>query len=246
MKKIAYDQMYENELTHPWYIFTRRLLIETLKYNIDKDAKILDAGCGTGGTISKLTKSGFKRISGIDKSNYAINFCKKRQIKNVSIGNINKLPFKNNSFDAVICLDVLYHQNLNIKLALKEIHRVLKKNGLFYLQEPAFNWLKSKHDIAIQTNQRFSKKTLSELVRSNKFKVIKVSYYNFILFPLMAIKRFIDRLKPGIKVTSDVNKLPLITTIILTMSLKFENYLFTKSFSSVLPYGLSIIVVSKK
>ena len=44
MKKIAYDQMYENELTHAWYIGTRQLMIDALKKYLNKNAKILDAG----------------------------------------------------------------------------------------------------------------------------------------------------------------------------------------------------------
>ena len=242
MKRIAYRQMYKNELTHGWYLGTRRHLAKTLKQYCRTNAKILDAGCGTGGTIKHLRKVGFKNIVGIEKSDIAINYARKRNIS-VEKGDINKLPFEKNSFDVVICLDVLYHQGVNPSLAIKEFRRVLKKEGLLYLQEPAYNFFKSRHDWAISTERRFIKNQIEKILNFAEFKILKISYFNTIMFVPIGIKRLVNKFSKKEKSSSDVSSLNSVLNRLIESSLKFESSL-TKYIS--LPFGLSIICLAKK
>src|SRR3989304_2750950 len=138
MQIIAYEEMYENEMTHPWYLATRRLMLKLLKNHLSKNSFILDAGCGTGGTMKFLKANGYKNLYGIDKSEIAVRYCKKRRLKWVKRGTIQKLPYEDNIFDAIVCMDVLYHKGVEPFKALKEFKRVLKGEGHLYLQEPAF------------------------------------------------------------------------------------------------------------
>ena len=243
MKKIAYRQMYENEITHFWYITTRNLMIDFLKKSLREDAKILDAGCGTGGTMIYLEKVGFKNIVGVDESLEALKYCRKRNLKNIKLASVNKLPFKDESFDAVICLDVLYHKGVQSKKALSEFKRVLKPKGLVYLQEPAYNWLKSKHDKAIETENRFTKTSLFNLIKLTDLKVLKISYFNTLLLLPIFLKRLKDKFHPSKSKSSDVYRLPKIInqTVLLIMMLESK---LVKNF--YLPWGLSIICIAKK
>ncbi len=243
MKKIAYDQMYENEITHAWYVGTRTLMQSHLDNLIKKNAKILDLGCGTGGTIKFLQNNGYKNIYGVDSSKYAIQLCKKRGIKNIKLGNANKIPFKNSSFDAVICMDVLYHAGVDIEKTLIEIERILKKNAVFYSEEPAYYWLRSKHDLAIETKRRFTKKNLFQYFKNSKLKNIKNSYFNLIFFTPIALARIKDKILKTDKFDSDVKQLPSILNKLMLISLSFEIKIL-KYLS--LPFGLSIISIWKK
>src|SRR3990167_8003994 len=76
MRKNAYCGKFDNEVNHGWYLGTRNLLVSILKKYLPTNAKILDAGCGTGGTIVYLKKTGFSNIFGIDNSKLAISFCR--------------------------------------------------------------------------------------------------------------------------------------------------------------------------
>lgn len=245
MKKIAYLEMYENEMTHGWYVSTRKLMIHFLKkHSKDKsEMKILDAGCGTGGTIKFLQKAGFKNVAGIDNSSMALELCRARGLKNVTPGSVNKLPFKNRSFGGVICLDVLYHKGVNPKATIKEFNRVLKKNGLLYLQEPAFNWLRGKHDDAIDTAHRFKKKEIQELIESSKFKIIKCTYFNTLFFPLIAVKRLTGSLLNAERLSSDVKEFPKPINTLLIKVLGLEKALLN---NINLPFGLSVVCLAKK
>ncbi|KKQ75973.1 MAG: Methyltransferase type 11 [Parcubacteria group bacterium GW2011_GWC1_38_6] len=243
MKKNAYKEMFDNELSHAWYVQTRKLMISLLGKRITKSARILDAGCGTGGTIKLLNNAGFNNIYGIDKSNEAIKFCRKRKIKNLKQGTVNFLPYNKKTYDVVICLDVLYHKGINTHKALSEINRVLKKDGLLYIQEPSYDWIKSKHDIVIETRQRFTLNELRNLVESHNFRIIKTSYFNTIFFFPILIKRIFDKIVSSHSAISDVQPLPKALNFSLLMSLKLENKLI--NFMN-LPLGLSVISLSKK
>jgi len=90
----------------------------------------------------------------------------------VKKGDISALPFEDSAFDVVVCLDVLYHKWVDVKKALSEMKRVLKKNGILFIREPAFDWFKSSEDIASQTKHRFTKEELrGEL--SSSFTIMK-------------------------------------------------------------------------
>lgn len=87
----------------------------------------LDIGCGTGFAMKKSRKY-FKNIYGIDISEEML---KKIDFGTVVCGDIAKMPFQDNFFDAVSCIAVLHHC-YNINDVLKDAYRVLKPNGIFY------------------------------------------------------------------------------------------------------------------
>ena len=96
--------------------------------------KILDLGCGTGRHALYLLKQGFK-VYGCDASESALKIAKEI-IKNVEFKkcDITSLPYKDNFFDGILCHFVIQHGKIEqIKKAISEIYRVLRKNGILYL-----------------------------------------------------------------------------------------------------------------
>lgn len=102
----------------------------------------LDAGCNGGFLSFFLVSAGAKKIYGIDMSPGFI----KRNIKNAKIwkldkkldfkvGNIEKLPYKDDFFDYIICSEVLEHVE-NPEKVISEFERVLKSNGTILLTTP--------------------------------------------------------------------------------------------------------------
>ncbi len=101
--------------------------------------KILDLGCGTGRHVIFLARKGFK-VSGIDIAEQGIKITKEwlkseKLQADLNIGSIyNKLPYKNNSFDAVISTNTIHHGKIeNIRKSVREISRVLKPGGMIFI-----------------------------------------------------------------------------------------------------------------
>ncbi|MAG52798.1 MAG: hypothetical protein CMH62_02445 [Nanoarchaeota archaeon] len=96
--------------------------------------KILDVGCGNCRNLLPFSK--FK-CYGVDFSEDMLKQAKlyvtKHNLKvNLKVANAANLPFDNNFFDYVVSFAVLHHLK-NPELAIKEIYRVLEKNGEAYI-----------------------------------------------------------------------------------------------------------------
>jgi len=106
------------------------------KHNIKR---VLDLGSGSGRHTVYLAKQGFK-VCGIDIAKQGIkitrNWLKKEKLRaSLKVSNIyKKLPYKNNSFDAIISLQTLHHGKIKkIRKLIKEIGRILKPGGLIFI-----------------------------------------------------------------------------------------------------------------
>lgn len=107
-----------------------------------KPATILDAGCGEGFTIIKLIQAGIgEKIEGVENSKIAISLSKKVNPQlAIKYGSIYSLPYKDSSFDLVICTEVLEHLD-DPQKGLKELIRVSNKNLLLTVpNEPWFTY----------------------------------------------------------------------------------------------------------
>jgi ubiquinone/menaquinone biosynthesis C-methylase UbiE len=111
---------------------------------------LLDAGCGEGLSIKNIKKERqFSRIYGIDLSLPAIKLANKINTQSMFIqGSVLNLPFKDESFGVVICLEVLEHLE-KPEQGLREILRVTSRYILLSVpNEPYFqiaNFLRGKN-----------------------------------------------------------------------------------------------------
>lgn len=101
-------------------------------YNREGDIKILDVGCGTGEFISALSKNlSHAEVHGMDISFDMIRIAKSKlqngKIK-YKVGDVEHLPYNNNTFDVVTCSHSFHHYP-DKKKAVSEMHRVLKPDG---------------------------------------------------------------------------------------------------------------------
>ena len=135
--------------------FFRHLVNLTASKKVDS---ILDVGCGEGFTLNRLREKGIgEKLEGIEYSQDAIDLGKNMYpgVK-ITKGDIHSLPYKDNSFDLVLCTEVLEHVKDPDK-ALRELVRVSKKYLIVSVpNEPFFmfaqlvrgkNWSRFGNDI---------------------------------------------------------------------------------------------------
>ncbi len=108
-----------------------------------KDDIILDAGCASGKQIieiSKLVKEAYGTDIYFAFINKAKQIVKESNFKNIHFeqAQVEKLPFKNNFFNKIICAEVLEHV-IDKNLALHELIRVLANNGVLIITVPNMN-----------------------------------------------------------------------------------------------------------
>lgn len=246
MKESEYRAIYSAEDTHWWYLGLRELVFTSLRsFTGGRKAEVLDAGCGTGASLVQLSREGYG-CCGLDFSGTALDFCRERGLRRLARGSVSELPFKDSAFDAVISLDVIYHAAVKDDLqALKEFRRVLKKGGILIMNLPAYEFLRSPHDLANQTKTRYTKRMLGEKLDAAGFKAERLTYRNTALFPLIAAVRLAKKLVPGGSHSneSDLGEVNPLVNRALAAVLSLENRLI-KTFS--MPFGTSVFCVARR
>ena len=101
--------------------------------------------------------------------------------------------FKRNEYDLVALLDVLEHVPDDLG-SLRAIHRRLKPGGALLLTVPANPWMWSAHDAAHHHFRRYTKKQLEELFLRSGLEIELLSYFNTLLYPLIAAARIAGKL----------------------------------------------------
>jgi len=230
--KAQHYLMFEMEEDFFWFTATR----EYQKYFINKyfenkvknEICILDAGCATGYFILDMKREGY-HVQGFDYSDTAIELGQKRGLelnKDIFKMDIFDLKFEQETFDCIILNDVLFAFDLNeANIAINNLKSLLKPNGIFVGQTAAFQWLYSQNDIVARTKYRYTKTEISNLLSTNNFSILKLSYRNFILFIPLAIKRFTVGNKNKNNAKSELTKNNNIINSIIKIIFNIENFL---------------------
>ena len=189
MDEIELSSLAENEEFH-WWFTERRNLLRVWASQLPAHTHLLDIGAGVG-TQSRLLKDEFRfHVTAVEQSTYGSNKCRESGLETLQDNAIN-LSLSNETIDAVIAMDVLEHIQEDAK-ALSEIHRVLKDDGIFFITVPAFQFMWSKHDEAVQHVRRYSKREITQKLRESGFLVTNIRYWNSILFPLAVVRRVLN------------------------------------------------------
>lgn len=165
-----------------------------------KKGRMLDIGCGGGLLTESLIYYYSKtKIFGYDVSTTAIAYAKKFGSGKVTYKTGNKkIPFRSNYFDACLCLDVLEHIP-DVDFFLKEVKRVLKKGGKFFLVVPCegqpltFTWFFQKlrwGDKLTYKNwghihPEFTHNSVKKLLEKNGFEIIHKSYSEHVFYQIV-------------------------------------------------------------
>jgi SAM-dependent methyltransferase len=190
-----------------WYFhaLNRRVAFWLGKLLPAGSARVLDAGCGTGGLIKALRAARHEwRVTGLDFMPLACELARERTGAEIVQGSITELPFGDASFDAIVSADVVCQVDDGAR-ALREFARCVRPGGVVLVNVPAYRWLWSYHDDTCETKHRYTRPELVGLFRAAGLDVEFASYANCLSLPLIWARR---RLFRPAQPTSDVQLYP--------------------------------------
>ncbi len=244
MDKDYYFEYYQSERSHWWFLARIKILEAQIRrvFPASRKLKILNIGVATGASTEMLLK--FGTVTSIEYNQECIDFMKDKLPFEVEYGSILDLQFADNEFDLVCAFDVVEHVE-DDGLAVKEMFRVCKPNGLVIVSVPAFASLWGPHDVINHHFRRYIKPQLLEL-GSKYGQVFYASYFNTFLFPPIYLVRRILNFLPKTKEQKDPRSdLGLVNSKIIN-SISFhifhaENYFLKRGM--VFPFGVSALAL---
>lgn len=192
-----YDQGIKKNIFQKYWHWRR--FTEVLKEVEPTSEPILDLGCHSGTFTERvLSKIGTKQVYGIDVSPSAISLAAKRiPYGKFVIGDATSLPYENNFFNEVFCLEMLEHVDDPIAV-LKESKRVLKKGGKMLILVPSDNnffklvwfiWTLYYHHWRHAHVQSYRNDLLEKVIKEVGFKVLKVKTFNSGMLKLIVCQK---------------------------------------------------------
>jgi len=175
-----YEQLSRIDTEHWFYRGTRSIGASLLGDRLERRGQhLLDAGCGAGGILSWARDLGsFERLCGVDVSPQALELAGKAVPEaDLRLAPLRELPFEDDSFDVVLCTDVLQHvEEDHVQASLAELRRVLKHDGALLLRTGAARRLRREGP----EWRVYDPRTLTATLEDAGFRCERVTYVNMV------------------------------------------------------------------
>jgi 2-polyprenyl-6-hydroxyphenyl methylase/3-demethylubiquinone-9 3-methyltransferase len=179
-----------------------------------KNKRILDVGCGGGFYSFIVAKQGACNIVGVDLEKACIKAAQLNLDRKMSlsidgvVADTTKLPFRNESFDLVLCVDVIEHVEADRKV-ICELFGLLKPQGFLVISSQnsfSLNFLLEGFFYRIVRREKwmgwdtshvrfYNPKSFSHLLQDFKiFKIVGTYYFPYMMLPSKFLRETIMKL----------------------------------------------------
>lgn len=242
MDRSAYASMSAQESDHWWFVARRAILDSLIRTRVGPcaGARILEAGCGTGGNLAMLAAYG--TLDALEYDDEARALAAARGIGRVEAGALpGAIGFGDTRYDMIALLDVLEHIDEDVA-SLAALGARLADGGRMLVTVPAMPWLWSAHDEVHHHKRRYTQDGLGAVAREAGLTVQASGYFNSLLFPLACVVRAVQAI---LRCDGNiVERPPILVNAALRKIFAAERYLIGKI---QFPIGLSVYaLVSRK
>lgn len=177
----------DSEASHPWFRARAGLVAHFLERFAPASPSVLDEGCGTGWTSSRIAGIvGPSVMVGADVSTSEAASARHPGVALVR-SDMAKPPF-GPAFDALLLLDVLEHFE-DEGSVLESVSSTLVPGGLLVVTVPAMPLLWSRYDEACGHCRRYTRRSLLDLLNRCGFESVFTSYFMCLLAPAVLLMR---------------------------------------------------------
>ena len=242
MEKVHQEKWKDAVETH-WWAVANHTIAKSFLHNYLRGAMnidSLDIGCSNGKITEYLLSLGSS--FGIDISFDALLMCKKKGLSTAQ-ADAAALPFKERKFDVITLFDVAEHVE-DDEMLFREINRVTRQGGRIFIMVPAHMALWGSHDAFYGHRRRYVDGQLKKLAGKTGFKIVKLTYLHPLLFPVMFLFRFWDRMnKKGFGQRDDFRNFGWFFNKVFEKNLILDGYIARYL---DYPFGTTIFSVWKK
>jgi len=209
-------------------------------------ARLLDDGCGTGANLALL--AAFGAAYGIDTSQLGLRTARQRGRPGLLRASAAALPFVSGTFDLVTSFDVLYAlDEHDERAAVAEMFRAVRPGGHVLVNVAAMHALRGDHSILSHELRRYTRESLSRLLTSAGFRIVRITYTNAVLFlPMLAVRLFqrARGLPAEADATGDISVPPALLNGVLSLLLLLESAWLKAG--GINPFGSSLLCLATK
>jgi SAM-dependent methyltransferase len=245
MERAEYERLDQVEERMWWFAAAHANLLTLYRRTTpnQEGGAILDAGCGTGGFLARLASLYPGRdIVGLDADEEACRRATAKSGRPVCVGTVNALPFADRTFATIFSLDVLCHRGVEERRTLAQFRRCLADDGRLVLNLPAYRWMLSPHDRAVHNIRRYTRSGIAAQLHEAGFRTLRSTYWNTMLFPLMAARRKLLPAHDG--ASSDVQLYPAPIDAACRAATRLEHVVLSAGLS--FPFGGSVITIAAR
>ena len=241
-----FEFWFKFEQKHFWHIVRREIIYEFTepflkrRFSSLRDIRGIEIGIGNGNVAQEFVNHGIP-MEGADLFYSSLLFCRRRMNTPLFQADVLKLPFKDR-YDFIGIYDIIEHIE-DDRAALRNLYKALRPGGILNVTVPACKALWSKFD-EWDHKRRYHHDELVEKLKEAGFRIERISYFMFLLFPLIYLVRKIQRYPKETKL-QDIKELKIIPGVnrIFLWIFRFEKYLM--KFLNY-PIGSSLIVIASK
>ena len=209
-------------------------------------ARVLDCGCGTGANLGLFTPYG--SAYGLDQSAFGLDTARQIGRRGLVRASAASIPFAGGVFDLVTSFDVLYAlDDRDERAAVAEMFRVVRPGGHLLVNVAAMAALRGDHSILSHELRRYTRESLSRLLTAAGFDIVRMTYTNAALFPLLLAVRWFHRargLSPESAATVEIS-VPAAPVNAALSALLFLESMWVKA-GGVNPFGSSLLCLAGK